>query len=216
MKIASLIAVLLACFNLNTTHAETNTSKSTIKLWQTYEAWLENNYPAGIKDLNAGTSEELFKKLESKIGNKLPDKYREWLTVHNGQKSSAAGLLVGGEFFSTDGILAEWQIMETLLDEGKFNFQSESDPKGKIKTDWWNKNWIPISGDGAGNLICLDMSPDKNGSMGQVIDFDHETVDRTVLADSFEEYIGNYINDLKSGQYKYSDEYGLILPLEDL
>ncbi len=216
MRFLKVFIVFLTVFISFFTTSHANENLSSEKLWQFYETWLQANYPAGKQALNAGASEQQLAKFESQIGIELPADYREFLSIHNGQHHTAAGLLVGHEFFQTSDILIEWKLMKKLLDDGVFKHKSESDPKGAIKPDWWNKNWIPITGDGAGNLICLDMSPDKNGTVGQVIDFDHETVERTVLADSFNEYINDYLSDLKSGLYVYHEEYNQIILLEDL
>ena len=212
MKLITLLSLLLGLFSI----ASGSQNESILHLWYNYESWLETNYSEGKRALKSGASEQELVDLESKIGVKLPTGYRNWLKAHNGQNDFAAGLLVSNEFFATARILEEWQTMKTLLEAGKFNHPSESDPINAIKTDWWNNAWIPISGDGSGNLVCIDFSPDLKGHIGQVIDFDHETLHRTVLSNNFDSYIREYLKELKSGLYKYSSEYHAIVRLDEL
>ena len=106
--------------------------------------------------------------------------------------------------------------MKQLLDQGHFAYPSEPSPKNAIKPDWWNPRWIPITSDGSGNLQCLDLSPGAAGSVGQLIDFDHETTHRFVLASSFRDALKTYLDEVLAGGYVYSDDYGRLMPLDEL
>lgn len=215
LKLAALISSAFA-LNANAAGSVPDDKKSMEKLWNKYRKWLGIHFKEGIDTLSVGASEEQLSRLEASIGKKLPNDYRDWLQIHNGQIPDSVGLLYSNEFLSTSRLLSEWQVMNQLLNRGEFSHTSESEPADTIKPDWWNKNWLPISSDGSGNLVCIDLSPGAKGTLGQIIDFDHETVHRTLLAKSFREYISNYLNDLDSERYTYSDDYRTLVPFSDL
>jgi hypothetical protein len=47
----------------------------------------------------------------------------------------------------------------------------------------------------------LDFDPEINGTIGQIINFGREEEEKTVLANSFEEFIDWYIQELDRGNY---------------
>ncbi|MCA9069211.1 MAG: SMI1/KNR4 family protein, partial [Planctomycetaceae bacterium] len=119
-------------------------------------------------------------------------------------------------YLSTFHVLDEWRMMKQLLDDGHFPHHSESTPKNAIQPVWWSTSWIPITSDDCGNLECLDMAPGTAGSPGQLIDFDHETVHRCVIASSFRDAMTAYVQDVLAGEYVYSDDYGRLMPLDEM
>ena len=174
-------------------------------LWGKFDRWLEVHFPEGYQSLNPGASEEEILKLELEIGFKLPEAYRYSLKIHDGQKYDSIPLLDSGEFLSIDRVRDEWRIMKELLDKGQF-------PPNKF---WWSINWVPITSDGSGNLTCIDMRKGLDKNLGQIIDFDHEVSQRTILSQSFESWFEAYVIDVLAGKYGYSDDYGLFMPKED-
>ncbi len=62
-------------------------------------------------------------------------------------------------------------------------------PEGAIKKKYFNPNWIPIIFDNLGNYIGIDLDPDVNGKVGQVINFGRDEEDMFVIADSFEKFL---------------------------
>ena len=62
----------------------------------------------------------------------------------------------------------------------------------------------------------MDLSPASAGTLGQIIDFDHETVHRDVIASSFRVAILEYVEDVLAGEYIYSDDYGLLMRVDEL
>lgn len=185
-------------------------------LWSAYDAWLETHFPEGARALNPGATEEELGQLESIIGASLPSDYRQWLAIHNGQVPDAPGVLCSDEFLSTQRILDEWQCMMKLAETEVAGFVAQSTPPDCIQAVWWHRLWIPITADGAGNLVCLDLAPGPRGTVGQVIDFDHETVHRTVLAARFRDWVSAYVDDVVAGLYVYSDDYGRFMPRDEV
>lgn len=52
----------------------------------------------------------------------------------------------------------------------------------------------------------LDFDPAPGGIAGQVIEVDPENCSYQVLANSIEEYLAIYVNQLESGKYKVDEE----------
>lgn len=199
-----------------TSSGKAATSPATISaLWHQYETWLSAHFPEGLRGLAAGASEQELVNLQAALGTQLPSAFLEWARVHNGQADDAVGLLDGNLQLSTDSIQEQWAAMHALLEQGHFQQRGESDPPGAIGPVWWSPHWIPIASDGSGNLVCIDMAPGPSGTQGQVIDFDHETVHRTVLAPSFEAYVRDFVGDVLAGRYGYSEEHGRLMPLNE-
>lgn len=177
-----------------------------IELWSKYETWLKKNYPDGFKSLNKGATEEELVKLEYILQIKLPESYRNCLKLHNGQSQEYGGILDTNEFLSIERIIDEWKLMKGLLDDGEF-------PSDSI---WWSIKWVPITSDGNGNLICINMQPFRENAVGSVIVFDHEVADRALLEYSFENWFKAYVSELLAEKYVYSEDYGSLMPKVDL
>jgi molybdopterin molybdotransferase len=67
-----------------------------------------------------------------------------------------------------ENIAEWWRTMAGLQDGGDFE-DLEAEGDGGVKSDWWNKRWIPILEGPDGDLLCIDMDPDEGGVEGQVI-----------------------------------------------
>lgn len=107
------------------------------------------------------------------------------------------------ELLSLDGIAEDWAAWRDALNQGLFddahqNIDTEGD---RVLQRWWHEGWIPIASDGAGNFDCVDINPGKNGVFGQVIDLDHETIERSVIASSISGWLHEHIDELEAGDY---------------
>jgi len=183
--------------------------------WQRYETWLGEHFDQGLKNLNPGVTEGHLTILERTLNNELPSDYRDWLKIHNGQRADSTGLLYGNELLQVYRLLEEWFSMKKSLVAGEFSRPAESDPKGAIKPEWWNLNWLPVSADGAGNFVCIDLSPGEDGVVGQIINFEHATARRQVLANSFKDYISAYLDEIEVEKYTYSESKNALIPSND-
>ncbi len=184
-------------------------------IWHRLENWMMKNAPHLRTELNTSLSEDMIYKLEKKIGGTLPKEYIGFLKVHNGQNQDSEGLINTEELLSAERIIEEWSVWKDLLDKGDFK-EIESQPDKGIKADWWNSKWIPITHDGGGNHYCIDLDPDKGGTKGQIIRMWHDSSERELIANSFKEWISNYVNELEKGNYVYSEEWGGIINKNDL
>ncbi|NPC91257.1 hypothetical protein HOO54_03060 [Bacillus sp. WMMC1349] len=58
-------------------------------------------------------------------------------------------------------------------------------------------SWIPISSDGSGNHIGIDLDPDKEGKVGQVINFGADEEVKYVIAYQLKDFLIHITNTLK-------------------
>lgn len=178
--------------------------------WNAITSKLTEIAPQIIKELNHGITVAQLENLERTIGKKLPESFVDFYCIHNGQKPDSAGLIDGEELLSFERILKEWGIWKELLDGKTFEDSREpytSEPEEGIKDDWWNAAWIPFTYDGCGNHYCLDLDPNESGHYGQVIRMWHDGPERTLEAESFEDWIKNYANRLVNDELIYSEDY---------
>ena len=184
-------------------------------IWNRIKNWLTKNASHLKSELNAPASEDDIVKLENMISGELTKEYIDFLKIHNGQNRDSEGLINTEELLSTERIIEEWSVWKELLDNGEFNgIQSEPD-KG-IRNDWWNSRWIPITYDGSGNHYCIDFNPSNGGKNGQVIRIWHDSPERELIANSFKEWMTNYVQDLEKGNYVYSEDWGGIISKTEL
>jgi cell wall assembly regulator SMI1 len=183
--------------------------------WTKIEKWLKPNAPGVYKSLNIGASIEDFEELEELINKKLPESFKAFYKVHNGQSPMSEGLIDGEELLCINRIMEEWEVWKELDDKGVFD-DSVSDSDKGIREEWWNPLWIPITYDGSGNHFCLDLNPDEGGKKGQIIRIWHDLAERELISNSFEEWMNDYADDLEAGYFVYSEEWGGIIDKEDI
>jgi cell wall assembly regulator SMI1 len=181
-------------------------------LWRQLEAWLSTHWPDGLSSLNPPATQEDISALEAALGAKLPPSFIDCLKVHNGQ-SDAAGLFDGFEFLSTGEILDQWSAWSDLLDAGELDGMV-SEPEPGVRPDWWHVRWIPITHNGGGDHVCLDLAPAGKGQVGQVITMWHDMGARAVLAASFEQWFRQYVAAVLAGAYAYSEDAGGLVSAE--
>lgn len=160
--------------------------------WKKVEIHLKKHDLEGYNTLNSPALDQDLEVLENSIGCKLPEDFKSSLKIHNGQKNFADTLFDGDLLLSTKMIADEWQIWKDLLDDGDFEgFNSE--PQEGIKDHWWNALWIPITYNGAGDHICIDLDPAIGGKKGQIITMWHDHGERKILAPGFTEWFARFI-----------------------
>lgn len=183
--------------------------------FEKFKRWLADNYPEGLDDLNPPATDNEVETLKNGLGFEIPEDLILLLKIHNGQKGDAGGLFDEQEFLSSYRILDEWKVWSDLLDGGEFEGYS-SEPESGIKNSWWNKKWIPITYNGAGDHYCLDVDPSESGTEGQVMTMWHDSADRELLSESLNSWFGSYVLQILSGDYVYSDEYESIVSKDDV
>lgn len=178
------------------------------KLWSEIEIQLSklNFKLLEENNLNSAATNDELKSLSDTMKLEIPKEFIDFYKIHNGQTDDAMAIFPEGILLSIESIISEWNIWRELLEVGEFDECEVCADEG-IKNCWWNIKWVPFISDGGGNNICLDLDPDTNGKYGQVITMWHDSQEREILADSFREFLENYLNKLKEGTLVYSEDY---------
>ncbi|MGC5324366.1 SMI1/KNR4 family protein [Brevibacillus sp. SYSU BS000544] len=172
-----------------------------------YYTWVEQNFPH-LKDcLNKGATAEEISELEQTLGFSLPEDYREFLRIHNGQKShqetGVEGLLGGWTLLSIKDVIQTWEDWNSLqrdFEIGGVEFEITS--QGHVKPMMWNRHWVPFLVRDGSSLYCIDADPADNGKVGQIILFDHDGDTRKVFADNFTMWFEAFLSTVEEGHYK--------------
>lgn len=84
-------------------------------------------------------------------------------------------------------------------------------PPNTIKSQYANPNWIPLVTDNTGNNIAIDLDPDINGKIGQVIIFGREYDTKYLIADNWGEFMNKFALDFEKPErcnLDYDSELG--------
>ena len=160
--------------------------------WTKLEAWLKASNPSLLADLNPPASDTVIQRLEQRLGVTLPTMFTECLKVHDGQKGKAGSLFTQGRYLSAEQIESEWCAWRDLLEQGEFE-DRDSDPECGIKTGWWRLGWVPFVSNGRGDHLCLDLDPDADGKVGQVIEVSHDVQERCLVSSTFSEWLATEV-----------------------
>ncbi|CUM63930.1 uncharacterized protein PRCAT00001518001 [Priceomyces carsonii] len=96
-----------------------------------------------------------------------------------------------------------------------FISHQRSIPPNSIQSCYVHRGWIPIIKDDCGNLIALDIAPGSAGKWGQIIIFGREFDTKLVVAQSFQEFVFDFVSDLENGNFEIdqsntNDAYGFL------
>lgn len=194
------------------------------KIWQRLIHILSAQREKVAVDFYEGATEADFEELENLIQAKLPEEFKAFYRIHNGQVDKYTGLFYSDALLSIkDIILHSQHIM-------KFAAEVESKPKRffgdhfdnlstdellhhnwqkakEIQDTWWHQKWVRFTDNGCGDGYCVDLAPTKHGQMGQIIWYFHDGISY-VESRSFEAWITDYAQKLEKGKYIYSQDYG--------
>lgn len=196
---------------------EDNKGDTVQALWQRIESWLSRHAPHAWQMLRPGASEGEIQQAEVAMDLTLPEDFKASCRIHDG--GYVLDLVTEMTMLSLEEMVAEWQMFQELEEVGTW---SDAAPPyyfteriihagwqtGPIRPTWWHQRWIPIGRDRAGNNCCLDLVPAPGGSVGQVIDRDHEAGPSRVLATRFLDILSTFAQDLEAGKY-VDTVYGL-------
>jgi len=181
--------------------------------------------PSESAILNTGATNLDFTEFEKTVGIPFPSELKSVYEVNNGQVEGR-GIFFGLQMLRIDekvgvhatSIIAQWKIWKEIYDDevsGNPVYTPEmkkdwfrSYPDKAIKLEYVNPKWIPFAYDLVGNHHGIDLDPDANGTIGQVINFGRDEEKKIVIANSFKEYLQLCLNLYKNGTYKeIGDKY---------
>jgi cell wall assembly regulator SMI1 len=185
-------------------------------IWTKLEAWIKTNVPDLKKSLKKGASDKQIAKLEKRLGVELPEEYKTFLQLCNGQKAEAEAGFYDGELLSAENVVIQWDVWRDLLEGGDFE-GTTSEPQKGIRNDWWNPKWIPITYDGNGNHLCIDLEPARGGRPGQIITMWHDSAERELMYASFTDWLEHILTGVESGEIVFdAEDYCALVDKEDV
>jgi len=178
--------------------------------WTEIENHFRDKVSMSIFKLNPSASQSEITDLEEHLGVELPLSLKEILLKHNGQ-DSGVGLFFGLQFLSVSGIKSQWDTWYSLKDDGlneELSDSMSSRPTGFIKALYLNPKWIPLTFDYGGNHIGIDFDPDQQGKIGQIIAFGRDDDQKKLFANSFDEFIALFLEQLSCLKWSIDTDNG--------
>lgn len=167
---------------------------------------LRSEFREGEEAFRPPATEQQLQEAEAELGFALPADLRELYQVWNGEREGGFGLFFGLPFLPLADMMAEWRIWAGLEEEYALEGGHYSVPAGWIKERYINRYWLPISKDWGGNHLGLDLDPDEQGRMGQVINFGRDEEVKYVVALSLRHML-QFIRDVaKEKNYSIHEE----------
>ncbi len=163
--------------------------------WKTVAAWLGAQHPGVLATFRPPATEAQIAAAEKALGVDLPEDYRAFLAIHDGQEELApmvefCSLLPVAELASSREEHAHL-FGDAAVDE------DEAVDAG-IALVAWNRAWIPI-GKFMRSVMVLDLAPTPEGTPGQIFVAHSDDDRRALLAPSFTELVARYFRELQDG-----------------
>ncbi|MGF1579668.1 MAG: SMI1/KNR4 family protein [Gemmataceae bacterium] len=162
---------------------------SVARSWLRIRRRLNETLPVLVRELNEGASHEEVEELEASIGEPLPKDLKAYFRIHNGALGSP-GLFFGLELLPTHEVQRNYGNWVSGVDEyPELDDWHASFPEGAVQQRFLCPGWIPLTYDGGGNHIGVDMAPGPKGRRGQVILFGSDDEQHSVVAWSWAEFL---------------------------
>jgi cell wall assembly regulator SMI1 len=176
--------------------------------------------PGRFSALPAGAPPDAIAAAEERLGFQLPAEVRESYAVHDGTGGAhdrlgadilphAAFGLIGVPMLSLDEAVRDREMWVGSRDGGAFD-RDQARPQGPVRAEWWSPRWFPVTWDGGGDHLCIDMDPAQGGVAGQVIYFSHEVGPMGVVATGWRAYLEGYASDLEAGRLRFDEDGELV------
>jgi cell wall assembly regulator SMI1 len=123
--------------------------------------------PSVLASVNPPADPDAIDTLERRVGAPLPDGFKQYLAVMDGQNDLGRDHpLIGCNRF-----LSVARIIETM-DMQRFHFSDEDRvdwiTENKIQPVMWDSHWVPFSDFEGSPRLILDLHPGRNGTYGQI------------------------------------------------
>jgi cell wall assembly regulator SMI1 len=178
--------------------------------WQRIAKWAADNIPDGKFRLASGASSEQIDELEAVLGFPLPEDVRESYLAHNGTDETPFPFK-NQEHSSLSFIAAVYPMYKTFATGP--NNEVATEVEGPIKPIFWSLHRVPLTEDGGGSSLMIDLDPAEGGTVGQVIEHNRDLGPVRVIATSWGELLKTIADDAEAGRYIYGkdgDFWGLV------
>lgn len=128
--------------------------------------------------------------IEKSMDVQFNEELKSWFQLIGRAEYGIAGLFAGLEIYDIDEMYKEWKSWREFDGDATLNDASyySSVPVGAVKCRYTNPKWIPLAHDYASNYIGVDLDPDEQGVIGQVINFGRDENDKKVFANSLKDF----------------------------
>ncbi|UFU15655.1 SMI1/KNR4 family protein [Curtobacterium sp. C1] len=163
--------------------------------------------------LHPPATEAALTHAETHLGRELPADVRALYLLHDGQHQYtaadprfAAGLFAGAPLLPVQDLLLNWDNWAGFESREDMDEFASSDLDGFVQAKYSVRGWIPLTHDGSGNHIGVDLDPGPAGTVGQVITFGAEDEAHHVLAPTLASYLEQVSALVASGDIIPSDD----------
>ena len=165
--------------------------------------------PELLDELSPPATPGQLDEVASQLPFAFPDELKQLYSVHNGE-ANERGLFFGLPFISLEAAFDEWQLLADLStdDFSDIDRNIVSVPKKHIKKNYMNMHYFPISRDGGGNYLGVDLDPDEKGTKGQIINLGSDENTRYVIAPSLEDFLAFCIREIERDNYVVEETMG--------
>jgi len=155
------------------------------------QTWLAKHRPRLAAALNPGATPTQLGAFEAAIRIKLPQPLRELLAWHNGQRPGFVG-----------GFERDWLLMSTQTIAA-----AKPDLDADAATTGWQKSWLPVFDDDAGDYLCLDTSSPEC----PVRAFYLGNKEHSIVAPSLVAWFADFVTNVERGKYVEEPERGTFM-----
>jgi cell wall assembly regulator SMI1 len=176
--------------------------------WERIEEFCRATLPGGATLFAPPVTEEDLVRAEQELGVTLPEDFKASYRIHNGQLDRSPGIILPHartllpvpryRFMPLQSVIHSTKCLREVAADLTRPSQRTAVELG-IQPAFWLPDWIPFASNGGGDYLCVDLSPAPEGTVGQVLDFNHEKAERPLLARSLAEFLDQLITALECG-----------------
>ena len=181
------------------------------ELWNRVTAVYEKEKPGFKAYLNPAVKMEEVNEIEEKMGFELPAQLKELYQCNNGDNENLEGSILGLKFLSLGEMFMNWCDWLYVLKDKELMKEcekvAESVAEKAIKKVYANRKWIPLAHDLNGNYIGIDLDPDENGTIGQIINYGSDENRKYVITKNVKEFLALILEILESNKPSIKTRY---------
>lgn len=168
------------------------------------DAWYAANLAADKYVFNPPASDEELDAFEQEVRISMPRSYRQLYKWHDGENDDRWGHIYGLPILSLERAAAEWRQWQRIAAEfgSRYPVPGKGWPDGAVDSAYTNPSWIPLTADGSGGHIGIDLDPWPAGRVGQIILFGRDEDVKVVLAESLGQFLDWIATLLESGNFR--------------
>lgn len=170
------------------------------------DAWYSAHLSPKQYKFNPPATDSQIDDFERLVGLKMPSSYRQLYRWHDGENDDRWGHFYGVPLLSLKHAAAEWKAWHDVLGQtfrgDRYAIPADAWPRGAVDPAYINSRWIPLTADGSGNHIGLDLDPWPRGRVGQVILFGRDEDVKVVLAESLGKFFEWIAGLLEGGNFR--------------